>query len=36
MRCKWRSKSAGEDAGTVPGRVCAQRRRRKVKKKRRV
>jgi len=34
MRCKWRSKSAGEDAGTVPGRVRVQRRRRKVKKKR--
>jgi len=27
-------KSAGEDVGTVPGRVRAQRRRRKVKKKR--
>jgi len=33
MRCKWRSKSEGEEAGTVPGRIHAQRRRRKVKKK---
>jgi len=33
MRCKWRSKSEREDAGTVPGRTRAQRRRRKVKKK---
>jgi len=23
MRCKWRSKSEGEDAGTVPGRTRA-------------
>jgi len=33
MRCKWRSKSEGEDAGTVLGRMRAQQRRRKVKKK---
>jgi len=33
MRCKWRSKSAGEDARTVPERIRAQQRRRKVKKK---
>jgi len=34
MRCKWRMKSEGEEAGTVPGRTRAQQRRRKVKEKR--